>query len=131
MSTLRARSSFTTELLKATSSAIKAMSANLASYVQKVVSQKYFQPKSWKDNPLKLSLRDYEPSLNIQPESCICRSYRNESTKVHMQRFAWSLVQLQAHINDSKHKYVTNGLLKLYILYYGCTELQGLFKVHL
>lgn len=39
---------------------------------------KYFHPKSWKDASLLERLQQFEPSLHIQPHSCICRPCRNE-----------------------------------------------------
>ena len=39
---------------------------------------KYFHPKSWKDASLLERLKQLEPSLNIEPHSCICRPCRNE-----------------------------------------------------
>ena len=39
---------------------------------------KYFLPKSWKDDSHLQKLRELEPSLNIKPESCICRNCRQD-----------------------------------------------------
>lgn len=39
---------------------------------------KYFHPKSWKDPSLLEHLKEFEPSLCIEPESCICRPCYNE-----------------------------------------------------
>ena len=43
---------------------------------------KYFHPKSWKDKSLFEHLRRYEPSLDIQPDSCICRLCRDDVSKI-------------------------------------------------
>ena len=43
---------------------------------------KYFHPKSWKDASLLDCLKQYEPSLDIEPQSCICRPCRNELNEV-------------------------------------------------
>jgi len=43
---------------------------------------KYFHPKSWKDASLMQRLRSSEPSLNILPESCICRLCRDDLSKL-------------------------------------------------
>ena len=37
---------------------------------------KYFHPKSWKDDSALQKLREFEPALDIKPESCICRNCR-------------------------------------------------------
>ena len=42
----------------------------------------YFHPKSWKDPLLLQRLQEFEPSLNIQPESCICPQCRNDVRKL-------------------------------------------------
>ena len=81
MSTLRARSGTTTELRKATSR-VHQGHCQPCILCKKENQSKYYHPKSWKDNSLLLSLRDYEPSLNIQPESCICKSCRNDISHI-------------------------------------------------
>ena len=43
---------------------------------------KYFHPKSWKDPSLFERLRQSEPSLDILPESCICRPCRDDLSKL-------------------------------------------------
>ena len=48
---------------------------------------KYFHPKSWKDSTLLESLQELEPSLNIEPESCICRPCNNEVKDIGKDNF--------------------------------------------
>ena len=48
---------------------------------------KYFNPKSWKDNSLLKCLQEYEPTLDINPESCICRSCRNDVNNIGDDKF--------------------------------------------
>ena len=43
---------------------------------------KYFHPKSWKDESLLRSLQEYEPSLDVKPESCICRNCRTDVSSI-------------------------------------------------
>ena len=48
---------------------------------------KYVHPKSWKNDQLLAILRAYEPSLNIQPDSCICRLCRDDINKIVDENF--------------------------------------------
>lgn len=48
---------------------------------KKANQSKYFHLQSMKDNSLLQTLQRYEPSLDIQPDSCICRPCRNELLK--------------------------------------------------
>ena len=48
---------------------------------------KYFHPKSWKDPSLLEQLKLYEQSIDIQPESCICRLCRNDVNKLCQEGF--------------------------------------------
>ena len=43
---------------------------------------KYFHPKSWKDTTLLERLKQSEPSLDILPDSCICRLCRDDLSKL-------------------------------------------------
>ncbi len=43
---------------------------------------KYFHPKLWKDPTLLERLKQCEPSLNILPETCICRLCRDDLSKL-------------------------------------------------
>lgn len=48
---------------------------------------KYFHPKSWKDTTLLGCLQQLEPSLRVQPESCICRPCNNEVKDIRNNQF--------------------------------------------
>ena len=82
MSSLRARISSTAETRKVTSSVHQGRDCQPCILCKKGNQSKYFHPKSWKDDTLLQSLRDHEPSLNIQPESCICRPCRNDVSHI-------------------------------------------------
>ena len=43
---------------------------------------KYFHLKSWKNNALLHQLRELEPSVDIQSDSCICRPCRDDISKI-------------------------------------------------
>ena len=44
---------------------------------------KYFHPKTWKDDTLVARLKQYvEPDIDIKPDSCICRSCRDDVNKI-------------------------------------------------
>ena len=43
---------------------------------------KYFHPKLWKDSTLLERLKQHEPSLDILPETCICRLCRDDLSKL-------------------------------------------------
>ena len=81
MSQSRTRTSVT-ELRKVTSAVHQGQPCQPCILCKKGNQSKYFHPKSWKDNSLLQSLRVYEPSINIQPESCICRPCRNEINNI-------------------------------------------------
>ena len=55
--------------------------------LQKSQLVKYFHPKSWKDASLFERLKQFEPSLNIEPHSCICRPCRNEVKDITNKQF--------------------------------------------
>lgn len=82
MSSLRARTSSTAETRKVTSSVHQGRDCQPCILCKKGNQSKYFHPKSWKDDTLLQSLRDHEPSLNIQPESCICWPCRNDVSHI-------------------------------------------------
>ena len=82
MSSRRARISSTAEIRKVTSSVHQGRDCQPCILCKKGNQSKYFHPKSWKDDTLLQSLRDHEPSLNIQPESCICRPCRNDVSRI-------------------------------------------------
>ena len=48
---------------------------------------KYVQSKSWKNEHLLSRLRQYEPSLDVQPDSCICRLCRDDISKIDDDNF--------------------------------------------
>ena len=48
---------------------------------------KYFHPKTWKDPTLLERLQEYEPSLKITVESCLCRPCRNEVSQIGTSNF--------------------------------------------
>ena len=48
---------------------------------------KYVHPKSWKNEHLLSRLRQYEPSLYVQPDSCICRLCRDGISKIDDDNF--------------------------------------------
>ena len=48
---------------------------------------KYVHPKSWKNEHLLSRLRQYEPSLDVQPDSCICRLCRDDISKIDDDNF--------------------------------------------
>ena len=50
---------------------------------------KYFHPKSWKNNALLHQLRELEPSVDIQSDSCtcICRPCRDDISKISSSGF--------------------------------------------
>jgi len=47
---------------------------NTADTRAKEYMSKYFHPRSWKDDSALQKLREFEPALDIKPESCICRN---------------------------------------------------------
>jgi len=48
---------------------------------------KYVHPKSWKNEELLGQLRRYEPDLDIQPDTCICRLCRDDIGKINDENF--------------------------------------------
>ena len=48
---------------------------------------KYFHPKTWKNKVVLDQLRELEPSLDIQPDSCICRRCRDDISKLSQSNF--------------------------------------------
>ena len=48
---------------------------------------KYVHPKSWKNAQLLDRLRSYEPNLDIQLDSCICRLCRDDISKISDENF--------------------------------------------
>lgn len=48
---------------------------------------KYFHPKSWKDKSLLENLRKYEPFVDIQLDSCICRLCRDDVSRICNETF--------------------------------------------
>ena len=60
---------------------------------------KYFHPKSWKDKTLLEHLRKYEPSFDIQPDSCICRLCRDDVSKINYDGFIprWKKMKRHEH----------------------------------
>ena len=58
---------------------------------------KYFHPKTWKDKTLVEHLREYEPSVDIQPDSCICRPCRDDVSKIHTANFTPRWRKLKVH----------------------------------
>ena len=43
---------------------------------------KYFHPKTLNDKSFLTRLQEYEPSLDIKPDSCICRNCRNDVSSI-------------------------------------------------
>ena len=48
---------------------------------------KYFHPKNWKDPTLLERLQEYEPSLHITSESCLCRPCNNQVSEIGTSNF--------------------------------------------
>ena len=89
---------------------------------------KYFHPKSWKDASLFERLKQFEPSLNIEPHSCICRPCRNEVKDITNKQF----VPRWRKTNEGRHHHalylnvhiVPKRLLNLQIDQQFCNFLQ-------
>ena len=60
---------------------------------------KYFHPKSWKNKALLDQLRELEPSIAIQLDSCICRPCRDDISKITNHGFVprWRKVKRSQH----------------------------------
>ena len=63
-------------------------------------NSKYFHPKSWKDTSLLERLQILEPSLEIQPDSCICRLCRDDMKNINDEGFTprWRKVAKKSEI---------------------------------
>ena len=75
-------SSTVPSLREVTSSVHQGQLCNPCILCKKENQSKYFHPKSWKDHSLLKRLQEYEPTLDIRPESCICRPCRNEVSDI-------------------------------------------------
>ena len=70
---------------------------------KKGIQSKYFHPKSSKANSLLKKLQEYEPTLGIGPDSCICRVCRNEISDIDNDGFSprWRKLMQMATVNGT------------------------------
>ena len=87
MSQCRASRANSSDLRPASSSVHQGQPCQPCLLCKRANLSKYFHPKSWKDESLIYRLQQFEPTLDIQPNSCICRGCRNDINSIGKDSF--------------------------------------------